>query len=150
MPTFSERQTQAAELIKLQIESLENAAQTLPYWEVYRAIIGVSGSTGGGNTGGGNWEGGTVEIVNGTITEDIRLINQPGNYTFNNYFYLYLKIINGDENSVILKKSTNINDNGVPLLTDEYINFEQVSGRKHGNIIVTVAQGGVIRIIGGY
>ena len=93
MPSFSERQAQAENLIRSQIESLENTAQTIPYWEVYRAITGTESNNGGGLN----------DIITGTINEDIRIIETPGIYNFNNYFYLYLKIINGLNDSVKLK-----------------------------------------------
>lgn len=55
MPDFSTQQTEAAALIRTQIEALENPAQTLPYWEIYRAIS----NEGGGGGGGG---GGSIDI----------------------------------------------------------------------------------------
>lgn len=89
----------------------------------------------------------SVDIVTGSISDDIRIIDTPGTYAFNNYFYLYITVVDGEGDTVALTGSSGV---GVPLKTDEFINLESIAGRKHGNISLTIASGGIVRIIGGY
>ena len=110
------------------------------------ALATIETALGGGGGGGSITD--PIDIVDGSVTEDVRAISTAGDYIFNNYFYLYLKVINGNNDSVILKKTGN--ETGVPLTTNEYINLEPIPGRKHGSLTLTIASGGSVRIIGGF
>lgn len=164
MPDISTQQTEAAALIREQIEALENPAQTLPYWEVYRAISGEGGGGGGGSTDVSSLAKETtlgevnaklpslssgkipVEISTSSTTPDIRVISTPGNYIFNDYCSLYITVLNGDNDSVILKKTGETL--GAILKTNRFVNLEPIAGKKHGSITLTIASGGSVEIIG--
>ena len=163
MPDISTQQTEAAALIREQIEALENPAQTLPYWEVYRAISGEGGG-GGGSTDVSSLAKETtlgavnaklpslssgkipVEISTSSTTPDIRVISTPGSYVLNDYYSLYIVVLNGDNDSVILKKTGETS--GTPLKTNRFVNLEPIAGKKHGSITLTIASGGSVEIIG--
>lgn len=87
-----------------------------------------------------------VDINTGSTVPDIRTISTPGSYTFNNYYSLYITVLNGDNGSVILKKTGETS--GAILSTNRIINFESIAGKKHGSITLSIASGGIVEIIG--
>lgn len=123
MPSFSEQQTSAATLIQSQIESLENAAETLPYWEVYHAIAQSSASN-------------NTPV---TLTKDRRILTEGTVVVPDGYAYLYLKVIAGP---VVI--------DDLPFETNEFLNLEPVSGARHPSTTIEIPASCLVRLVGGF
>lgn len=156
MPDIADQQTQAAALIRDQIESLENAAQTLPYWEVYRAISGDSGGGGGGSVDISTLtKEATLTTLNAKIptlssgripvslpstnlTADWRVLTEDTTIPAGSC-YVYLKVILGD-----------VTINGLTKTTGQYINLEPSPFARHPEIIIVIPAGKSVELVRGY
>ncbi len=154
MPDIADQQTQAAALIRAQIEALDNAAQTLPYWEIYRAISNESG--GGGSTDVSSLateatataiSGKLPTLSSGRIPVSLLETNLTADWrdlTTNTVIpagsvQIYLKVILGD-----------VTINGLTYSTGEYINLESCYPYKHPEINIVIPTGKSVRLVRGY
>lgn len=155
MPDISYQKTQAEALIKTQIESSDNVAQTLPYWAVYQAITGSSGSAGSSidvsilakettlgavNTKLPNLSSGKIPVTIGSInlTADWRLLTETTVIPAGSC-YVYLFVKQGD-----------VTINGLTKTTGEYINLEPSPFARHPEINIVIPAGKSIELIRGY
>jgi hypothetical protein len=151
MPDISTQQTEAAALIKEQIEALENPAQTLPYWEIYRAISNDGGSAdvstlakeatlGAINAKLPSLSSGRVPVSLPTITAelDCRLLTTNTTIATGSYF-IYLKVLVGD-----------VTINGLTFSTNENLNFEAINNVLYPAIELVIPSGKSVRLVRGY
>jgi hypothetical protein len=151
MPDISTQQTEAAALIKEQIEALENPAQTLPYWEIYRAISNDGGSAavstlakeatlGAINAKLPSLSSGRVPVSLPTITAelDCRLLTTNTTIATGSYF-IYLKVLVGD-----------VTINGLTFSSGENLNFEAINNVLYPAIELVISNGKSVRLVRGY
>jgi hypothetical protein len=144
MPDISTQQTEAAALIKEQIEALENPAQTLPYWEIYRAISNDGGSAeatlGAINAKLPSLSSGRVPVSLPTITAelDCRLLTTNTTIATGSYF-IYLKVLVGD-----------VTINGLTFSSGENLNFEAINNVLYPAIELVIPSGKSVRLVRGY
>ena len=157
MPDISTQQADAAALIREQIEALEHPAQTLPYWEVYRAISseGVGGGGGGSTDVSGLAKETTLEAVNAKLPSlssgrvpvslptttaglDCRLLTTNTTIATGSYF-IYLKVLVGD-----------VTINGLTFSTNENLNFEAINNVLYPAVELVIPSGKSVRLVRGY
>lgn len=154
MPDIADQQTQAAALIRAQIEALDNAAQTLPYWEIYRAISNESG--GGGSTDVSSLATEAtataisdklpalssgripVSLLETNLTADWQLLTADITIPAGSC-YVYLKVILGE-----------VTINGITFSTNEYLNLEPSHFARHPAISIVIPAGKSVRLVRGY
>lgn len=152
MPDIADQQTEAAALVREQIESLENAAQTLPYWEVYRAISGTSGESIDISTLAKdatstaingklpNLSSGNIPVVvaERILTPDKQILTTDTVIPAGS-IYCYLKVIAGD-----------ITIDGLTYSTGEFINYESCYPCIYPAIEIVIPAGKSVRLDRGY
>lgn len=159
MPDIADQQTQAAALIKNQIEALENVAQTLPYWEVYRAISNQGG--GGGdpidistlakeatsteiNEKLPDLSSGRipVSLPETTLTPDWRTLTTNTTIPAGSV-YIYLTVLEG---TVTINGLTKTATEGM----NDIINLDPCLPARHPEINIVIPEGASVEIIRGY
>jgi len=162
MPDISTQQADAAALIREQIEALEHPAQTLPYWEVYRAISseGVGGGGGGSTDVSGLAKETTLEAVNAKIpslsnnripvelpttnlTADWRILTAGTTTIPAGSCYVYITILTG---TVTINGLTKTATNGI----NDIVNLESCLPARHPAITIIIPEGASVELIRGF
>ena len=153
MPDISTQQADAAALIREQIEALEHPAQTLPYWEVYRAI-------GGSTDVSGLAKETTLEAVNAKIpslsnnripvefpatnlTADWRILTAGTTTIPAGSCYVYMTVLTG---TVTINGLTKTATNGI----NDIVNLESCLPARHPAITIIVPEGASVELIRGF
>lgn len=158
MPDISTQQADAAALIREQIEALEHPAQTLPYWEVYRAI---SSEGGGGSTDISTLtKEATLTAINAKIpslsnnripvelpttnlTADWRILTAGTTTIPAGSCYVYIMILTG---TVTINGLTKTATNGI----NDIVNLESCLPARHPAITIIIPEGASVELIRGF
>lgn len=155
MPDISQQQAQAAELIRSQIERMEDANQTLPYWSLYQAITGGSGGGGGStdvsllakeltlaavNNKLPNLSNGAVPVIqpSSVVTPQWTVLTTNTTIPAGSV-YVYLTVIAGT-----------VTINGLSKTVDDVINLESCLPARHPAITLVIPDGAEVELIRGY
>lgn len=161
MPDIADQQALAIELIRSQIEALEDIAQTLPYWGIYTAIAGGNSGSGGSGGSGGTIDtstlakdatstsinnkipalsSGRIPVVLPTTTAilDCRVLTTNTTIATGSRF-IYLKTLVGD-----------VTINGLTFSSGENLNFEAIDSVLYPSVELVIPAGKSVRLVRGY